>query len=220
MRSQRQRRGVATAGFFAAAIVLASASVAAACVQVIGTLTVTGTNGGTSVGIGNGTHPPFNMYCVPVTNGATAPRATSFANRPQVTISYGPAEACNPIPDLGDTTVNPGRANTPSDGTYEVNFCNGRVFAKKAGEWSFRVNPLSDVHAGSCFFSDAVNDKGVLMGTMEVDEGSGSGVYRIPFGASKSGPSNAAGIAVRRACCGPNPAGGPPDVNLVPISII
>lgn len=215
----RQHRKLAVAGFFVTALMLATVSVAYACVQVIGRLEVTGTNGGSSVAIGNGTHPPFNMYCEPLVNGATAPRAATFADRPPVTVSYGPTTQCNPIPD-GPDAVRPGRANTPSDGTYDVNFCSGTVFQRKAGVWSFKVNPLSDVHAGSCFFSDAVNDRGVLMGTMAVAGGSGSGVYRIPFGAAKNGPSNAAGVAVRRAGPGPNPAGGPPDVNLVPISII
>lgn len=203
-------------GFFAAAAILASASAAFGCVQVIGRLAVTGTNGGTSVAIGNGTHPPFNMYCVPPTNGATAPRATSFSNRPLVTLNYGPASECNPIPP-GETSVRPGRANTPSDGTYEVNFCDGKVFQSKAGVWGFRVQPLD---AGSCFFNDSPADRGVIMGSMTVAGGSGSASLRIPAFAAKNGPNNAAGIAVRRSGPGPNPAGGPPDVNLVPISII
>ena len=217
---RRSNRNLVAVGFFATAVVLASASVAYACVQVIGRLSVTGPSGGTSVAIGNGTHPPFNMYCAPLVNEATAPRAASFADRPAVTVAYGPASQCNPIPNLGDSSVRPGRANTPSDGTYDVNFCDGRIFGLKGGDWYFRVNPLSDVHSGSCFFTDAVTDRGVLMGTMAVSGGSGSGVYRIPFGAGKNGPSNAAAIAVRRAGPGPNPAGGPPDVNIVPISII
>lgn len=212
----RRNRRLAAAGFFATAVVLATASVAYACVQVIGRLEVS-SGGGTSVAIGNGTHPPFNMYCSPPTNGATAPRATSFADRPAVTLSYGPASQCNPIPDLGESSVRPGRANTPSDGTYEVNFCDGMVFQQKGGEWDFKVRPLN---AGSCFFNDAIGDRGVIMGSLTVAGGSGSGVFRIPFGAGKNGPSNAAGIAVRRSGPGPNPAGGPPDVNLVPISII
>ncbi|MGH9177885.1 MAG: hypothetical protein ACRD0N_04950 [Acidimicrobiales bacterium] len=199
------------------AIVLACASVASACVQMIGRLEVTGTNGGTSVAIGNGTHPPFNMYCVPPTNGATAPRTTNFRDRPLVNIAYGPASECNPIPDLGGTTVIPGRANTPGDGTYEVNYCDGKVFQQKNGEWGFRVYPLD---AGSCFFSDSPVDRGVLMGTMTVAGGSGSASLRIPAFAATNGPKNAAGIAVRRTGPGRNPAGGPPDVNLVPISII
>lgn len=213
---KRPNRNLLAGGFFALTIVLATASVAYACVQVIGTLTVTGTNGGTSVAVGNGTHPPFNMYCVPPTNGATAPRSTSFANRPLVTISYGPASACNPIPE-GETSVRPGRANTPSDGTYDVNYCDGKVFQQKNGEWGFRVYPLD---AGSCFFTDSPVDRGVLMGSLTVAGGSGSASLRVPAFAAKSGPNNAAAIAVRRACCGSNPAGGPPDVNLAPISII
>lgn len=217
MQLKRNNRRLVAVGFFATAVVVATASVAYACVQVIGRLQVTGTNGGTSVAIGNGTHPPRNMYCVPPTNGATAPRSTSFANKPAVTLAYGPAEECNPIPDLGDTSVRPGRANTPADGNYEVNFCDGRVFQLKNGVWSFNVYPLD---AGSCFFNDSPKDRGVIMGTMAVVGGSGSATLKIPAFATKNGPSNAAGIAVRRAGPGPNPAGGPPDVNLVPISII
>ena len=214
---KRSNRNLLAGGFLALTVVLATASVAYGCVQMIGRLAVTGTNGGTSVAVGNGTHPPFNMYCVPPTNGATAERSTSFANRPLVTISYGPSTDCNPIPDLGENSVRPGRANTPSDGTYEVNFCDGKVFQEKNGEWGFRVYPLD---AGSCFFNDSPSDRGVIMGSMTVAGGSGSASLRIPAFAAKSGPKNAAGIAVRRSCCGPNPAGGPPDVGLVPISII
>lgn len=205
-------------GFFAAATILASASAAFACVQVIGKLSVTGTNGGTSVAIGNGTHPPFNMYCVPLTNGATAERPTGFSpsQKPLVQITYGPASECNPIPDLGDASVRPGRPNTPADGTYEVNFCPGKVFQSKAGVWGFRVQPLD---AGSCHFNDGVGDRGVIMGSMTVAGGSGSAALRIPAGAPKNQPTNASGIAVRRACCGGSGFGAP-DMNLVPISII
>ena len=201
-------------GFLAAATILASTSAAFGCVQVIGRLAVTGTNGGTSVAIGSGEHPPFNMYCVPPTVGASAPRATSFANKPSVLISYGAADECNPIPAGG---VRPGRANTPSNGVYEVNFCPGKVFTVKKGVWGFKVYPLD---AGSCHFNDAVGDRGVIMGTMEVVDGSGSATLKIPFGAPRNQPTNASGIAVRRMGPGPNPAGGPADMNLVPITIL
>ena len=213
----RRQKMLSLGGFVAAATVLASASAAFACVQVIGRLEVTGTNGGTSVSIGNGTHPPRNPFCVPPTNGATAPRATSFANRPTVHISYGPASECNPIPDLGETSVRPGRANTPGDGTYEVNFSSGKVFQLKGGVWEFKVNPID---AGSPFFNDAIGDRGVIMGTMVVVGGSGSASLRIPTGAAKNGPSNTAGVAVRRTGPGPNPAGGPSDVNIAAITIL
>lgn len=211
---KRPNRSLLAAGFFALTVLMATASVAYGCVQMIGRLAVTGTNGGTSVAIGSGVHPPFDMYCVPPTNAATAPRAIDFANRPAVSISYGPATDCNPIPASG---VRPGRANTPSDGTYEVNFCDGKVFARKGQEWGFKVYPLT---AGSCFFNDSPADRGVIMGTMTVAGGSGTATLRIPAFAATNGPNNAAGVAVRRTGPGPNPAGGPPDVGLVPISII
>lgn len=208
MHRERQHRKFAVGGFFAAAVVLATASLAFACVQTIGTLTVTGPNGGVSTAVGNGGHPPRGNYCVAPTNGASAPRATSFADRPAITVAYGPSDLCNPTPRP--------RANTPSDGTYDVMFCDGNVFRLKNGVWGPVVFP----DRGSCFFTDAVSDRAVLMGTMAVAGGSGSGVYRIPFGAAKTGPTNAAGVSVRRTGPGGNPAGGPPDVNMAPISII
>ena len=211
---RRSNRNLLAGGFFVLTVVLAGASVAYGCVQMIGRMTVTGTNGGVSTAVGSGVHPPYNMYCVPPTNEASAPRATDFANRPAVDITYGPATDCNPIPATG---VVPGRANTPSDGTYEVNFCDGKVFARKGGEWGFKATPIG---AGSCFFNDSPSDRGVIMGTMMVTGGSGSARLRIPAFVALSGPSNAAGIAVRRTGPGPNAATGPADVNLVPISII
>ena len=220
MRKERQHRSLALAGFFATAVLLATASVAYACVQTIGRLQVTVPNGGgTSVAIGNGNHPGLgDNYCDPQpTNGARVLRATSFANRPSIIVSYGPATQCNPV---GPGAVRPGRANTPTDGTYDVMFCDGQVFRQKNGTWV----DVSDPHnKSSCFFTDAVGDRAVLMGSMTVEGGSGSGTFSIPFGATKSGPNNAAGISVRRNGPMPQPPvgpGGPPDVNMAPITMI
>ena len=217
MHNPRCQRKLAASGFLAGVALLATASMAYACVQTIGRLQVTVPNGGgSSVAIGNGNHPGLgNNYCDPQpTNGARVLRATSFANRPSVTVSYGPASQCSPV---GPSAVRPGRANTPTDGTYDVMFCDGQVFKQKGDFWV----DISDPHAkSSCYFTDAVGDRAVLMGSMAVAGGSGSGSFQIPFGATKSGPNNAAGISVARTGPGPNPAGGPPDVNLAPITMI
>ena len=217
MHSPRCQRKLAASGFLAGVALLATASMAYACVQTVGRLQVSVPNGGgTSVAIGNGNHPGLgDNYCDPQpTNGARVLRATSFANRPSVTVSYGPATQCAAIPARGQL---PPRANTPSDGTYDVMFCDGQVFRQKNGTWV----DISDPHAkSSCFFTDAVGDRAVLMGSMAVAGGSGSGSFQIPFGATKSGPNNAAGVSVRRTGPGPNPAVGPPDVNMAPITMI
>lgn len=227
----RLARKLGAVGFSAGVVLVVTASVAFACVQVIGTLRVTVTNGGTSMAIGNGTHPAFNMFCDgdgegeghPIVNEATAENPTSFRDKPTVTVSYGPSEMCDPIPNLDDTSVRPGRANTPRDGSYEVMFCDGQLFKNKGGTWEFHFVPRQ----GSCFFTDAVVDRATQMGFMDVEDGAGEGEFQIPFGGRKNQPNNASAITVRldeQDPGQPPPDGfdswGPPDVGLVPISMI
>lgn len=213
----RQQRMLTVGGFFAAATILVSASAAFACVAVVGQITVKGSVG-TSRSIANGNHPGGNVFCTPPTVGATVPAPTGFSPgaRPDVTVTLGSA-ANSPCPTrtvtiAGVPTTVP---NAFGDATYEVMFCNGTVFKKTGGVWDLTVNKPD---RGSCFFTDGVGDRAVLMGTMTVVGGSGSGVFDIPGGeVTTNGPNNAAGISVRELGSG-NP--GPGHVNIAAISII
>ena len=140
-----------------------------------------------------------------------------------------PATDCNPLP-VGSFA--PGTPNTLSDGNYEVNFCDGVVFETNVNG---KVKDISSNRGeenthGSCYFSDSLTDRGLLIGQMAVTSGSGSGNYLLPFGASVNGPTDYAGVAIRRcgtspsvsgcASAGPQTGGGPPHINMAPISII
>jgi hypothetical protein len=201
-----------------AAVPLTAAATAFACVQTIGQLSVTGPGtSGTSTAIGNGHHPgPKNVeYCVPPTPGAVAPVPTGFGPnaRANLTVSLAPSSQCNPF-DAG--AIQPGHANTPADGVYEVNFCDGKIF-RDSGNGLVSTTDTS-AH-GNCFFSDGVGDAGVLMGALTVTGGSGSAVLKLPGGATKNGPNAYAGVAVREKA---NTTGhpGPPYVNMAPIQLV
>jgi len=213
-----QRKWLLLTSLSTGAVALSVAATAFACVQTIGQLTVTGPGtSGTSTAIGNGHHPGQKNveYCVPPTPGAVAPVPTGFgpSQRPSITVALAPSLMCNPF-DAG--AIQPNHANTPGDGVYEVNFCNGKIF-RDSGNGLVSTTDTS-TH-GSCFFSDGVGDAGVLMGTMTVTGGSGSAVLKIPGGASKNGPNAYAGVAVRE---GANTTGhgGPPYVNMAPIQLV
>ena len=200
------------------AIPLTVAATAYACVQTVGELTVGNLDQtnypGYSKAIGNGHHPgPGNVeYCVPPTPGAKAKESQGFrAPRPQVTVSLAPSNQCNPF-DAG--AIQPGHANTPGDGSYEVMFCPGKVFKTSSGEL---VNTDGGAH-GSCFFTDGVGDQAVQMGFMTVTGGSGRGTFRLPGNTSHNNPGQYSGVSVREAA-GTTPHAGPPYVNMAPIQI-
>ncbi len=215
----QMRRGkkLAIGGVLASGAVMAGASAAFACVAVVGQITVQGSVG-TSRSVANGNHPGTNVFCTPPTVGAAVPAPTGFSPsaRPDVTVTLGSAasSACptRTVNIGGVPTVVP---NAFGDATYEVMFCNGTVFKKTGGVWDLSVNKPD---RGSCFFTDGVGDRAVLMGTMVVSAGTGSKVFDIPGGdVTKTGPNNAAGISVRELGSG-NP--GAPHVNIAAISII
>ncbi|MDQ4134065.1 MAG: hypothetical protein M3179_12890 [Actinomycetota bacterium] len=226
-------RKPAVFGFSAVAAVLLISSVAFACVQTRGRIQVTGSLGTRSSAIGNGFHPgPGNVeYCHAPRAGARVPQPTGFSpnQRPTITVSVAPATDCNPLPQ---GSFAPGQPNVLADGNYEVNFCDGTVFQTNAnGKLKEISSNRSDENAhGSCFFSDSLTDRGLLIGQLAVTNSSGSGSYHIPFGAAVNGPTDYAGVAIRR--CGTSPTvsgcasatpqtgGGPPHVNMAPISII
>ena len=218
----RARKPVAF-GFTVITAVLVAASVAFACVQTRGRITVTGSLGTRSIAEGNGFHPgPGNVeYCRAPRAGARVPQPTGFspAQRPDVVVALSPAQGCNPLPP---GSFVPGAPNVFADGNYDVMFCNGDVFQTNANGVVKDVssNRAVENEHGGCFFSDAVTDRATLMGTLGVTNSSGSGTYDIPAGAAVNGPNNYAGISVRRTGPGPTPGGGPPHVNMAPISII
>lgn len=210
-----RRRGLTVGGLAAGGAILAGASAAFACVAVVGQITVDGTIG-RSVSIANGNHPGGNVFCVPPTTGATAPQPTGFApnQRPLIKVSVGPVPSSSPCQTrtVGTSIV----PNAFGDSSYDVMYCDGAVFKKTGGAWDLSfLKP----DRGSCFFTDGVGDRAVLMGTMTVSGGTGSGEYRIPAGAAKNGPNNAAGIAVRETGPG-NTHPGAAHVNIAAISII
>jgi hypothetical protein len=219
--------------FAAVATVLVVSSVAFACVQTRGRIQVTGALGTRSTAIGNGFHPgPGNVeYCHAPKPGARVPTSTGFSptQRATINVAVQPATDCNPLP-VG--SFSPGSPNVLSDGNYEVNFCDGTVFETNANG---KVKDISSNRGeenthGSCFFSDSLTDRGLLIGQMAVAGGSGSGNYLLPAGTSVNGPTDYAGVAIRRcgtapsvagcASAGPQVGGGPPHINMAPISII
>lgn len=206
----RRNRKLLLLGLSTAAVTVAAAATAYACVQTIGQLSVTGPSpSGTSTAIGNGHHPDVGNaeYCEPPTPGATAPIGNP---RPDVTVVFGPSSKCNPT-DAG--AIQPGIANTPADGVYTVNYCNGKVFHDTGGGL---VNSAGGQH-GSCFSSGSVGARGVLMGTLTVTGGSGSATLKIPAGATPNGPNAYAGVSVREQV---DTHPGPPYVNMAPIRMV
>ena len=207
-------------GFTAVTALLVATSVAFACVQTRGRMQVVGSLGSTSTAIGNGFHPgPGNVeYCKAPKPGARVLQPTGFSTnqRPAVTVSVSAATACNP---LSPGSFAPGQPNVLADGNYEVMFCDGSVFEHRNGKVK-NVSSNPPDHGGTCYFTDEVHAPATLMGTMTVSGGTGSGEYRIPAGASKNGPDDWAGVSVRRTGPAPQPGGGPPHVNMAPISII
>ena len=217
-----RRKWRIVAGMAPVAAALTAAATAFACVQTIGQLTVRGPgDSGTSTAVGSGAHPGAKNveYCVPPTAGAVAPVPTGFApsQRPSITVTYGPsATLCNPTPQ---TAIQKRIANTPVDGVYEVNFCNGKVFRDSGNGL---VSTTDQSAHGSCFFSDGVTDAGVLIGTMTVAGGSGTATLKIPGDATKNGPNAFSGIAVREKSPTPTSAGGHPGpayVNMAPLQL-
>jgi hypothetical protein len=210
-------------GFTVVTAVLVAASVAFACVQTRGRMTVTGSLNTRSFAEGNGFHPGKGNveYCRQPRPGAQvlAPTGFSPAQRPDVTVALSPAQGCNPLPA---GSFAPGQPNVFADGNYDVMFCDGDVFQTNQNGVvkDTSSNPTEENEHGGCFFTDAVTDRATLMGTMVVAGGSGSGTYDIPFGAAVNGPNNYAGVSVRRTGPTPQPGGGPPHVNMAPISII
>lgn len=214
---QRSKK-FAAGGFLAGGVILAGASAAFACVAVVGQITVEGSVG-RSVSIANGNHPGTNVFCTPPTAGAAVPQPTGYSasQRPSVTVTLGSAanSACptRTVNIAGVPTVVP---NAFGDSAYDVMFCDGTVFKRTGGAWDLTVNKPDK---GSCFHTDGVGDRAVLMGTMVVAGGTGSGTFKIPGGAGVNGPNNAAGVSVRET--GPsatNPGGQ--HVNIAAISIV
>lgn len=230
-RGRRGRKSIAF-GFTAATALVVGASMAFACVQTRGRITLTGSLGTKSWAIGNGIHPgPGNVeYCSQPRVGARVPQPTGFgpSQRPDVIVAVTP-ETSAKCGTLGPGSFSPGSPNTMSDGSYEVMYCDGTVFERNANGVVKDLSSNASGH-GSCYFYDSPADRGVLIGFLSIGAGSGSGTYKIPGGAAQNGPDNWAGVAVRR--CGTTPSiagcasatpqtgGGPPHVNMAPISII
>lgn len=204
--------------FATAAIAVGVAATGWACVQTIGQLTVANTDQanwpGTSTAIGNGHHPGNgnDAYCVPPTPGAQAPEFKGFgASRPRVVVALSPSSQCNPF---DADAIQPGHANTPGDGTYDVMFCPGKVYKTRAGS----LLDITSPHDGSCYFTDGVGDAAVLMGQMTVTGGSGSATLALPGNTSNNNPGQYSGVSVREVTRAAQ-HGGPPYVNMAPISI-
>ncbi len=220
------KRKVATFGFSVVAAVLVLSSVAFACVQSRGKISVTGDNGRTATAVGNGHHPGNKakddyVYCRPAkylrSNGAQSFSPNPAAGHVTVSLGLPPADCQYLLPDNKSTWIT--NATTPNvftDGTYQVNFCQSQN-----GEPVFTGPPLIETdHSGSCYFNDGVTDWGVLLGDMTVTGNvAPPTTFRIPFGAFTTDPGTWAGVSVRRT--GPGGCGcGPPPVNMAPIALV
>ncbi|MDQ6615667.1 MAG: hypothetical protein M3083_13230 [Actinomycetota bacterium] len=221
------RRKSVVFGTSVVAAVLALSSVAYACVQSRGKITVTGDNGGVSTAVGNGHHPgagPGNyIYCKPgkyLTADATSFADTATQNRGHFTVELGlPPTDCQ---FLQKNAKSPWITNTTTpnkfvDGTYEVYFCQGQD-----GQPAFAAGspPMALQTKGSCFYSDGVTDYGTLVGTMSVvGNVAPPATFRVPFGAYPTPAGTYAGVSVRRT--GPGSCMcGPPPINMAPIAMI
>lgn len=244
----KRTRRLLIAGFPVAAVVLAAASVAYACVTFQGKFQVE-TNRGTSTAFGSGYHPdstrfsasgrtPNIEYCRPPVGSATA--GGTAGNTIQV--SFAPYGGCHWVdPSKTESRTNGTQAD---DGVYVVRFDARQVFCNlrdpdcppaglttpppwKANAGWFRLNqptPADLEHRGTqCFYRDVSDTPEIVtLGTMRVDElGFGQGTFAIPP-AALGGPTDAAGVCTRELGGTAAERGhpGPPHSNMAPVVVV